>query len=416
MRTTWLLCAWLPLTLATVACSDEAGGNTDKLEGAGDDGGDGGTTGTTGGTDGTTVDPNTTDDDGDGFTEDDGDCDDANPDVNPDALEYCNNRDDDCDGDIDNNDNLAEGQGSLKYADSDNDGYGDATREAIACEFSEGWVDDNTDCDDTQASAYPGGTEVNWNGIDEDCDGEDFDISGCLATAVANTAAELESGSAWEMADFEETYDASFTLFGFTIPVTGAGLGKVENQKALITDLSSAINLDSDSTYLATFETDLEYNDASDPFIITVGIAESYWDFDVGFGYTVGDLLSDAIELVTDLPDDFRGTVQCQGYVDATPSDFDGTAVLTVDPTRESVTAVVSLESNVTSFTEGDTNLTSLDGGQCANDIINAIAGYIGFGDTYRFLNDNLVLVGESLVDEYETRLSANIEAECSGG
>ena len=43
-----------------------------------------------------------------------------------------------------------------------------------------------------------------------------------------------------------------------------------------------------------------------------------------------------------------------------------------------------------------------------------AIAQYIGIGDTYTFLNQNLELVGDDLVESYTSTLEANIEAECS--
>ena len=41
------------------------------------------------------------DDDGDGFSENEGDCDDANADVHPEAIDDCNGVDDDCDGQAD---------------------------------------------------------------------------------------------------------------------------------------------------------------------------------------------------------------------------------------------------------------------------------------------------------------------------
>ena len=95
-------------------------------------------------------------------------------------------------------------------------------------------------------------------------------------------------------------------------------------------------------------------------------------------------------------------------------SDFDGEIELNINESAQRVTAVVTLESNVTSFTDGDVTLTSLEGGQCANDIIDTIAQYIGIGDTYTFLNQNLELVGDELVESYTSTLEANIEAECS--
>ena len=103
----------LLFAVALVACSDDFKGDGNDLVGS--DGGDG----TDGGED-----PNDVDDDGDGFTENQGDCDDSNSTMYPGAEEFCNNADDDCDGEIDDPDDLADGQGYLKYEDADGDGYG----------------------------------------------------------------------------------------------------------------------------------------------------------------------------------------------------------------------------------------------------------------------------------------------------
>ena len=54
-----------------------------------------------------------------------GDCDDFDGSVYPDADEYCNGIDDDCDGDIDE---AGVVDGSTYYEDVDGDGYGDPGR------------------------------------------------------------------------------------------------------------------------------------------------------------------------------------------------------------------------------------------------------------------------------------------------
>ncbi len=46
------------------------------------------------------IDPNNWDDDGDGYTENEGDCDDAESDANPGETEICDDIDNDCDGDV----------------------------------------------------------------------------------------------------------------------------------------------------------------------------------------------------------------------------------------------------------------------------------------------------------------------------
>ena len=92
------------------------------------------------------------DDDGDGWTKAEGDCDDTNVDISPrDTEEPGNGRDDDCDGIAD--DGLDEG-------DADGDG----------------WTILAGDCDDTCDSIYPDAPEVQ-NDRDDDCDlsvDEDF--------------------------------------------------------------------------------------------------------------------------------------------------------------------------------------------------------------------------------------------------
>jgi hypothetical protein len=61
----------------------------------------------------------------------------------------------------------------LWYADADGDGYGDPAASATVCDPPEGYVADDSDCDDTEATAHPGGTEIADDGIDQDCDGAD---------------------------------------------------------------------------------------------------------------------------------------------------------------------------------------------------------------------------------------------------
>ncbi len=106
-----------------------------------------------------------TDADGDGFSAED-DCNDDDGAVNPGATETCNGIDDDCDDEVD------EGvEAGTWYADTDGDGFGDPGVSEVACEAPAGFVADATDCDDDDASAAPGRTEV-CDGVDNDCDGD----------------------------------------------------------------------------------------------------------------------------------------------------------------------------------------------------------------------------------------------------
>ncbi|GAA4296959.1 hypothetical protein GCM10023163_17410 [Aestuariibaculum suncheonense] len=71
----------------------------------------------------------------------------------------------DCD-----DDNVLVHTPKLYYVDSDGDGYG-STTEAMLCESSApvGYSDNNTDCDDTNINVHPGAMEQMDNGIDDDC-------------------------------------------------------------------------------------------------------------------------------------------------------------------------------------------------------------------------------------------------------
>jgi len=103
-----------------------------------------------------------------GYVLDDSDCDDSDALQYPGAEEYCNAEDDDCDGDIDEDDAF---DVSTWYADGDGDGYGDAATSDIDCDEISGYVLDDTDCDDSDALQHPGADEY-CNGEDDDCDGE----------------------------------------------------------------------------------------------------------------------------------------------------------------------------------------------------------------------------------------------------
>ena len=148
----------------------------------------------------------------DGYVAAAGDCDDAEPAVNPGASEACNGIDDDCAGGIDDGLEFRD-----YYADADGDGYGDDAYVQSACASpGQGWVEtggdacpadgaltapvayfidgdadgygtDATalhcsaeapaghaavagDCDDAEPAVNPGASEA-CNGIDDDCAG-----------------------------------------------------------------------------------------------------------------------------------------------------------------------------------------------------------------------------------------------------
>jgi len=87
-------------------------------------------------------------------------------------AELCDGFDNDCDDVIDN-DPIDQG---TWYRDFDEDGFGDPGDSTDACGQPEGYVPDDTDCDDTDSNVNPGATEV-CNTIDDDCNVETPDGS-----------------------------------------------------------------------------------------------------------------------------------------------------------------------------------------------------------------------------------------------
>jgi len=61
------------------------------------------------------------------------------------------------------------GCSDIFYADTDNDGYGNASVTITACAPPVGYVADATDCNDGNDDIHPGGTEI-CNALDDDCD------------------------------------------------------------------------------------------------------------------------------------------------------------------------------------------------------------------------------------------------------
>jgi len=196
------------LSMLMAATSCDRGGKSDDSSASLDD--------TSGGGDDST--PSWVDEDGDGVTPGDGDCDDEDPAVYPDRGEECNGKDDNCNGltdegfgdtdedgsadcvdseDCDGLDNDGDGTVDEDFADADGDGVADCVG-TEACDgvdndgdgiIDEGYdadgdgytqcgsrstggtSDDLIDCDDTDADINPGEAEASGDLVDNNCDG-----------------------------------------------------------------------------------------------------------------------------------------------------------------------------------------------------------------------------------------------------
>ena len=101
-----------------------------------------------------------------GYVQNHTDCDDADTLQFPGAAEFCNEEDDDCDGNTDEN----PVDSPTWYYDIDGDGFGSSFIVALECLAPPGYVGTNTDCDDTNIAVYPQATEICDN-LDNDCNG-----------------------------------------------------------------------------------------------------------------------------------------------------------------------------------------------------------------------------------------------------
>lgn len=101
----------------------------------------------------------------DGRVLDSGDCDDGDLTVYPGAVEACDGVDQDCNGTVD--DGLPT---STFYPDLDGDFEGDPAGALDACYEPEGYVLDDSDCDDDDRAVWSGADEV-CDAVDNDCDG-----------------------------------------------------------------------------------------------------------------------------------------------------------------------------------------------------------------------------------------------------
>jgi hypothetical protein len=101
-----------------------------------------------------------------GYVADARDCDDGHPQIHPGATEYCDEVDQDCDG------NPVRGavDPSLWFRDIDGDGYGDPTHSVHACSCPDQYAATAGDCDDLNDATSPDGEE-RCDGVDNDCDG-----------------------------------------------------------------------------------------------------------------------------------------------------------------------------------------------------------------------------------------------------
>ena len=152
-----------------------------------------------------------------GYLSVDGDCDDSDTGINPDADEVCDSglTDEDCDG---NFDEFGATGGTTGWPDVDGDGYGDESADSVlVCELASGYATNQNDCVDSDATIYLGADEI-CDGVDNDCDGNTDEDSysnadgdgtdDCKDSSVFSDNFDDAAGASdWATADFSGTSD-----------------------------------------------------------------------------------------------------------------------------------------------------------------------------------------------------------------
>lgn len=98
-----------------------------------------------------------------GYVTDSTDCNDTNPDIHPLLFDFCNSIDDNCNGLTDEDATFI-----TYYIDADGDTYGDPFIDSTSCSILIGFVENDLDCNDTDATINPDAIEL-CNSIDDNC-------------------------------------------------------------------------------------------------------------------------------------------------------------------------------------------------------------------------------------------------------
>ncbi len=114
-----------------------------------------------------------------GLVDNDTDCNDNDPAINPTAFEVCDDQDNDCDSLVDDADPSVDlSTAPTWWIDADGDGWGSPGASIVSCHKPPGYADNDVDCDD--GDPILGGALVDWY--------EDNDTDGFGAGAIVETA------------------------------------------------------------------------------------------------------------------------------------------------------------------------------------------------------------------------------------
>ena len=227
------------------------------------------------------------DNDSDGFTV--GlDCDDNNASINPNADEMCDGVDNNCDGNVDD---ASAVDRATWYADSDKDGFGDATVTELACAAPDGYTSDATDCDDRDPALRPDDQDSDgYSSCDGDCDDTDAtltpdDLDGDGYAGCDGDCDDTKDN--WYPAELSvETVDYSYDADGsgtFVTPSVQTNY-RDENNNIVLRDYRT--DNDGDGTPERTDQNAYEYDADGNLVLMTQDVVDVSYSFTSETSYT----------------------------------------------------------------------------------------------------------------------------------
>ena len=156
----------------------------------------------------------------DGYVQLSGDCDDLNPNINPNIAETCDEIDNNCNDEIDESSDMSDIP--VWYLDYDGDGYGNPYFSLMSCSPPENYVVNNNDCDDLEIEINPMAIEI-CDERNNDCDNEtdegvqtifyrDEDGDGWGVALETVLACSVPSNYAENVGDCDDNHDKRFPL------------------------------------------------------------------------------------------------------------------------------------------------------------------------------------------------------------
>ncbi|HLP65875.1 MopE-related protein [Flavobacterium sp.] len=152
--------------------------------------------------------------------------------------------------------------GITYYQDADGDGFGNPVVTTSACTQPVGYVLDNSDCNDSNASVHPGAVDVCYDGIDNDCNG----IIDNACTPIVSVVQGAQCGSTLSTINQSIYANLVAGAQGYRFKVTDLTTNQVQtiDRNLRVFQLTQLTNYAFNRTY--QIEVSIRYNNVWQPF------------------------------------------------------------------------------------------------------------------------------------------------------